>query len=253
MTDQAPEPILETAPPPADTGEPTTPEEWRAKYERATQAHIRERNLWKPVAQSFRDLDDGERNALFALADAVRNGDADAIVDWSLATAENVSGKGVADLIASRQSSQSMGETTSISSAAQRATEQPAAQLDPVDIQKMVADALVADRAQQARQAEQDRIIGEFTTQMRAGGYEPGSPAGRAIIQICRENGGDMGLAIQTFNSDVLAQAQSAARAVAGAAGQTPAPSPNGVPVGSMPVDLSPKERMKMRLSSQNG
>jgi hypothetical protein len=242
MTDtgSAPEPAAPAAPAPAPAA-PAAPDGFVSKevYDREVADRIRERNLYKPYATAFSPLAPEQREAILGMAEMVSNNDTQGIIDWSLTTAENVSGKTHAELIAARQAA----TPTGVASVAAPATEPLTA--DAID--SIVAKRLEADRQEAQRQAGTQEQIRVFTEKMTAAGIPPQSEDGREVIEMCRAYKGDMDKALRVF----AAGKADAAAAAAAAAGQTPAPAPNGAPSAAAPAaGMTPRERMMARLTA---
>ncbi len=208
----------------------------REVYDREVQDRIRERNLYKPIQKVFADMDEGEREAIMDLAQAVKRGDREYIADWSLETAAQVTGKDVAQLIADRQAAKAAGSGIAPTPAAQPAA--PA--LDPAEMERMIEERVNSTIGRQ-------KLVEHISGVLTSAGYDPKSPTGRAIVGIARDGNLTIEQAITAFNTDILAPRQAAVAAAAAAAGQTPAPAPNGAPANSAPQNLSPGERMRMR------
>lgn len=251
MTDLAPEVTPE--PVAAPEVQPQSVEEWKAKYEAEVQGRVKERNIYRPATRLLADLDDNERDALLGLAEMVRNGDAEAIANWSIQTAENVTGKSAAELIAARQAVAGQTPTNIATAVAEQQPE--GASKD--DIARAVQLALdERERRDQERQGEAERharqqeFVNVMSQQLRDAGFEPASAAGQTIIRMCRETQ-DMPAAIEMYRKDVLATVLAGANATAAAAGQVPTPAPNGsAPAMAPAADLTPRQLMLNRLQS---
>lgn len=239
----APTPTATPAAPDAEVPPAVVPYD---KYKTEIDNHVKERNLWKPYQKAFSELDQPERDAILALTDAVKAGDTESIVNWSIATAENVSGKSAAELIAARQAASpnkpiDIGTPTTTTVA-------PTPALAAEDIKRLVAEAVQEDRAATSRETRQREIIAGFTTKLQTAGYEPSTPVGRTIISMCREMDGDMDAAITAFRTDVLAKATQAGVAAAQTAATTPTPSPAGTPSAGQAGNISSRDKVLMRL-----
>lgn len=235
---------------------PVAPEGFVPKdvHDREVADRIRERNLYKPYAQAFAPLDPTEREALLGVAEMVRNGDIEGIVSWSLQTAENVSGKSAAELIAARQQATPTGQASTAPGVPAAAPAAPASEALTADaVQRIIAQTLQQDRTQVQQQAANQQLINEYTQKMTAAGVQPTSEEGREVIEICRGLRGDMDKALRVFALSKADQVAAGAAAAA-AAGQVPAPAPNGAPASAAPaVNLSPRDRVIARLSQQSG
>lgn len=220
---------------------------WHERYQAEVQDRIKERNLYKPYMQAFKHLDETDRQALLGLADAVARQDYQTIVEWSLATAENVAGRPITDVIAERQQQAGLAQGSDITSSPQ--TSPPADQTGYMNPDELIARAAEVARLEAQATFRTQQFVQEYTRTLTDAGFESGSPEAQAVIQLTRAFNGDMGRAIQVFRAEQSLQQQGLVAAAA-AAGQTPAPAPTGAPQTSVPSDLSPRERMMNRLMS---
>lgn len=227
------------APTPAPEGEYIP----KAVYDREVQNHIKERNLWKPVARTFQSLADEQREAILGLADAVARGDMDSVVEWSIGTVENITGKSAAEAIAARQAQAGVGQAVGKGNS----DAPPAPSLD--EIRELA-------RQEALQQYQRQAVIAEINGDLRSGGYEPDTPEAYAVIRFARDNNLRIPDAIKAFEERLASRfaGQSAAQvAAAQVAAGTPAPAPAGQPVGAVPSTLSPRERAIARLTGQAG
>lgn len=223
--------------------------DWQAKYQAEVGYRQQERNLYRPAMQMLKDLSEDERAAVIGLTEAIRAGDYDTVVNWSLATAENVSGRPVTELVAARQQGNGMAATADIGGNPQAAQPAPAAPQMP-DVQALIAAAQEAARYEAQTTVRTQQFISEYTRQMNDAGFNPATPEGQEIIRLAKAYDGDMGRAINVFRAEQALQSQAVATA-AGVAGQVPAPAPQGAPMSATPASqLSPREKMMNRLSA---
>ena len=240
---------IDTAPvdPPAVAG---GDEDWRVKYEREVEHRKRERNLFAPVARIIEGLHEDDRSTLTELADAIRRQDRDYLVEFGIATAENVSGKSAAELIAARQGQQGMGTPGDIT---QRAAETQAANpgMTEEQVARAVREALAAEREEQSAEQRKTEYLAHVTNTLTSAGIQPGTDDAVEVIQIARGLGGDVERAIRVWNAD--RQYRTVGLAAAGAqAASLPAPAPSGAPVGAAPApNMSPRERVVARLNAK--
>jgi hypothetical protein len=221
----------------------------KSVYDAEVQRHIKERNLFKPAQQRLSALADEQREAILGLADAAARGDMEAIMDWSIGTLENISGKSAAEAIAARQAKAGVGEAVGRGNEPALATP-PTPQLTDDRVRELAVQAA-------SREFEKQQTIREVNSSLVAGGYEPGTPEAYAIILIGRDNNIPIKDAVAQYEAltDARVQARLARIAegqqqAAVVAGQTPAPAPSGQPVGAVPSNLTPKERAIARLQS---
>lgn len=242
MTDIAPD---------AAPTEPTVAEaiDYESKYRQEVEHRERERRLYRPVAKVIEGLADADRDAIVTLADAVRAGDTDAVVNWALQSAEAVSGKSVADLIADRQ--KASAAPVDIGGKA----DTPAA-VAPEQIADIVKAALDEREAAREQRERVQGLINTMSAEMRDAGFEPATDEGKEIIRMARALAArdgrepDIKLAIKVYQTAKQAELAGLANA-AEAAGAIPPPAPAGAPAGSAPANLTPRERVMARLGSK--
>lgn len=216
---------------------PAAEQDYKALWEQEKSERIKERNLYRPVQRILSDLDTESVSAISALAEMVRRGDTEGITEWSLATAQNVSGKDLAAIIAARQNGQ---QPTTIG---QPAAEPPApASFDPAQIEEMVQKAA----AEQVRVAA---LAAQIKSELDSSGYAQGDPATQVIIQYARQNNVPINEAIEWFETDAAAKVAQRNQRLAQVAATTPPPAPDGAPAGTAPApDMSPKDKAILRL-----
>ena len=246
MTDIAPDAAPTTEPAPAPEPATVPYDEFKRQVANAE----RERNLYRPVARIIEGLADTDREAIVALADAVRSGDSEAVVNWALQSAEAVSGKSVADLIAERQ--KASAAPVDIGGKA----DAPAVGVAPEQIADIVKQALAEAKAAETQQANVQALINQMSSEMRAANIEPSSDEGKEVIAMARAlaardgRAPDIKLAIKVHQTAKQAELAALANA-AEVAGSTPPPAPAGAPAGSAPANLTPRERVMARLGSK--
>ena len=220
-------------------------QDYKALYEQEKDHRNRERNLYRPVQNMLRDLDEGSIQAIQQLADAARNGDADAIVDWSVATIQTVTNSSdVAAVIAARQNGATPQSLGAPAPAAEPAAVAP--QMSPDELRQMVQQEAAAQIRVQA-------LVAQIETELSSSGYSSSDPAGQTIIRYAQQNNVPVSEAIQWFDTDVQTRAMQRAQGLAAAAAQTPAPAPAGAPVGSAPNEnLTPAQMAMKRLEGYN-
>lgn len=223
--------------------------DWQAKYQSEVGYRQQERNLYRPAMQMLKDLSEDERAAVIGLTEAIRAGDYETVVNWSLATAENVSGRPVTELVAARQQGSGMAATADIGSSPQPAPAAAPQQQMP-DVQALIAAAQEAARYEAQSTVRTQQFISDYTRQMNDAGFNPATAEGQEIIRLAKAYDGDMGRAINVFRAEQSLQSQAAA-AAAGVAGQIPAPAPSGAPMSATPASqLSPREKMMNRITA---
>ena len=207
------------------------------------QERIRERNLYRPVQQMLRDLDDGTVQAIQSLADLARNGDTSGIVDWSIATAQNLSGGDLASVIAARQTGNAPQQQPQQELA--QTIQQQAPAIDPDMMRAMI-------QQEAAQQFRVQTLVQQITSELNNAGYDPSDPSGQTIIRYAQVNNVPIKDATTWFEQDVQAKVVARASAAAGAAAQTPQLAPSGSAPGSAPSGMTPAEAARARLEGYN-
>jgi hypothetical protein len=233
-----------------DAIESTTPADSGAKdfeslYKQEVQERIRERNLYRPVQQMLRDLDDGTVQAIQSLADLARNGDTSGIVDWSIATAQNLSGGDLASAIAARQAGGAPQSSQYQQQELAQTIQQQAPSIDPDMMRAMI-------QQEAAQQFRVQTLVQQITSELNSSGYEPSDPSGQTIIRYAQVNNVPIKDATAWFEQDVQAKVIARASAAAGAAAQTPQLAPSGSAPGSAPSGMTPAEAARARLEGYN-
>jgi len=233
QTDQTVADAIDQGAPPA--GE----QDYRALWEQEKSERIKERNLYRPVQRILSDLDTESVSAISALADMVRRGDTEGITEWSLATAQNVTGKDLAAIIAARQNGQA---PSTIGQPAAEPTAPAQQQFDPAQIKQMVQEAA----AEQVRVAS---LAAQIKSELDSSGYAQGDPATQVIIQYARQNNVPINEAIEWFEADATAKVAQRNQRLAQVAAATPAPAPDGAPAATAPApDMTPRDKAMARL-----
>lgn len=214
--------------------------DYETLYKQEVQERIRERNLYRPVQQILRDLDENTVQAIQNLADLARNGDTSGIVDWSLATAQNLSGGDLASVIAARQTGNAAPQQQPQQELAQTIQQQAPA-IDPEMMRAMI-------QQEAAQQFRVQTLVQQITSELAQAGYDPADPSGQTIIRYAQINNVPIKDATQWFESDVQQRVISRASAAAGVAAQTPQLAPTGSAPGSAPSNMTPAEAAKARL-----
>lgn len=221
-------PVTTTAaPPPNVTAAPAapapqTPADYQALYEAEQRKNadlVQQRNFLKPAERLLAGLDQNARDALMELGELVRAGDPQAIAEWNLQVAQQVTGKDMATMIAERQAAEQAANVGVVT---------PVPGLSAAEVAKMVTDALAQDRASQQGQA---RVAAE----MERAGYRHDSAIGETIIRHAVQNNIDLPDAIDWYENEVASTAMERARAAAAAGATVPQGAPQGSPLGTAP------------------
>jgi hypothetical protein len=221
---------------------PTTPADYEALYRNEVQERQKERNLFKPAQRMLNDLDESARAAVLQLAELAKAGDPDAIVEWALYQAEQVSGKDVASIVAARQAATDKANPDAV-------VDKPTPGLSREEVEEITRNITQTE----ARRAEGVRVI---NAQLEAAGYTPNSAPAKTIISYCVDNDLDLPDGIKWFNSDVeLSALERAQRAAAAGADATGTPAPQGNQAGTLDDGMKegegPEEYSRRRAMSR--
>lgn len=212
------------APAPAAAPAPVVdgaPKDYQALYQQEVEERKRERERYRPVAQTIGRLAPEQQQAILALADAAAEGDTDAIVEWTRNTHRNLTGAEIAAQVAASTTAPAAPADTGAVSA-------PQAGMTPDQIAEMVARETSKAMAREA-------AVAQIKNELQAGGYTPGTPAAQTIIAYARETGAPIPDAIAWYNADVQATYARLAAGGQQVAGQIPQPAPDGQPAGALP------------------
>lgn len=252
--------------------------DFRALWEREKNERIRERNLYRPAQRIMDGLEQDQIESLQGLAEMARAGDASGIVEWALATAQNLSGQDLAALAAARnaqyqqqqyapQPGQYPGQQFPPQPGQfQQPGQFPQQQVpgQPPQFQRVpggfgLAEPQAKDQAEVVREMVQAELRTaemrqQIVSELQAAGYTPNDPLGQAVIRHAMMNGVTVTEAAKWLNSQLAARQQQAQGALAAAGAETPQPAPVGAPAANAPATLSPKESAMARLQSlRNG
>lgn len=197
----------------------STPADFEAMYRKEVEGRIAERNLYKPAQQMLNGLTDGAKAEVLKLAQMAQAGDTQAIVDWALMTAQDVSQKDLASLIAERQTQENDDQKPQPGMTAQEVAEM---------VRNETARTL---QEHSVRQQGEARVRQELS----ALGYDLDSAAGMTIINRAVALGCDVGEATKWFEGDVEKTFAERARNAAAAAATVPGTAPNGTPAATVP------------------
>jgi|GEM_PF-1700746 len=233
-------PAPDPAAAPAAPAAPEAPKDYQSLYQQEVQERIKERERYKPFAQTYGALDQASQQAILALAQAAAEGDTDAIAAWSASTYRNLTGAEIAAQVAAAQTAPAGAPAPSpIAPAADDKPQGPAG-MTPEQVEQMV---------QQITRRE--AIVQQISSELAAAGHTPTSPAGRTIIAYAQQTQLPIADAVAWYNADITAQY---ARMVAGGqqvAAATPPPAPAGAPATAAP-NATPAQRALARLQGGN-
>ena len=225
-------PIPDPPAAPAAPGAPEAPKDYQALYQQEVQERIREREKYKPFAQTLGRLDPQQAQAMLALAEAAANGDTDAIAEWSASTYRNLTGAEIAAQVAAAQTAPAAGQPA--------APAAPDAPLTAEQIAAQVTDILRRENAQA-------QLVAQIESELTQAGHVVGSPAARTIIAYAQQTRLPVKDAIAWYNNDLQAQWARVAAAGAAVAGGVPPVAPAGAPAGPI-AGASPRDRALSRL-----
>ena len=229
------DPNATPAPEPAPQlpGAPDAPKDYQALYQQEVQERIKERERYKPFAQTIGRLDPQQQAAMLALADAAANGDTDAIAEWSASTYRNLTGSEIAAQVA----------------AAQTGTPAPALGQQPPAAEPPAQAGLTAEQVAQIVQRENARnaMVQRIESELAQAGHTVESPSGRTIISYAQQQRVTIADAVAWFNADLTAQYARVVGAGQQVAGAVPPPAPGGAPAGPI-SGASPRDRALSRL-----
>lgn len=232
-------PAAPSTPTPA-TAAPGTPADFEAAYRAEVAAHIASREKYKNAERLLADLSPEARAELLHLGELARAGDPAAIQQWALETADSLAeltGSDVAAMVAARQKGA-----------------EGAPVVDPTKIEPGMTAAEIAELVRQTSAqviAERDAAAAgqaKVVAELEGLGYKLGSAAGKTIITHAVDNDTDLATAVAWYENDTATSKLEKDRAAAAAAATVPGAAPQGVPVGTLPDDATPREKAEWRL-----
>jgi hypothetical protein len=240
MTDFNPEGVVDTAPVEGLEAS-STDVNWEDKYRSEVADRVKERERYKPIAQTFAKMHPDDARAVQEFANAFASGDTDTAVRWMVDNAKTLAGERF-DTFISPQAQVAIGQ--------QAIEDGQSAGLTPGQVEQLVEQRMQAF-AQQQVQTQYERQIEETLAQH---GLQPDTPlATAAIVAASRRPDLDLSVAIREMEDQVLAQAQQIASQRSAAGSQMGTPIVNGQASTNLAgQNLSPRDRAMARLE-QNG
>ena len=240
MTDFNPEGVVDTAPVEGSEAS-STDVNWEDKYRSEVADRVKERERYKPIAQTFAKMHPDDARAVQEFANAFASGDTDTAVRWMVDNAKTLAGERF-DTFISPQAQVAIGQ--------QAIEDGQSAGLTPGQVEQLVEQRMQAF-AQQQVQTQYERQIEETLAQH---GLQPDTPlATAAIVAASRRSDLDLSVAIREMEDQVLAQAQQIAAQRSAAGSQMGTPIVNGQASTNLAgQNLSPRDRAMARLE-QNG
>ena len=240
MTDFNPEIAGDTAPA-EDIDTSAGDINWETKYRSEVADRVKERERYKPIAQTFAKMHPDDARAVQEFANAFAAGDTDTAVRWMVDNAKTLAGERF-DTFISPQAQAVIGQ--------QAVQEGQQAGLTPQQVEN-----LVEQRMNQYAQAQvQTQYEYQIEETLAEHGLEPDTPlATAAIVAASRRPDLDLSMAIQEMEEQVMAQAQEIAWKRSQAGSQMGTPIVNGqASTNFAGQNMSPRERALARLQ-QNG
>lgn len=241
MTDYSPTDDASTAPPAETIDTPVSDINWETKYRSEVADRVKERERYKPLAQTFAKMHPDDARAVQEFATAFASGDTDTAVRWMVDNAKTLAGERF-DTFISPQTQAVIGQ--------QAVQDGHTAGLTPQQVEHLVEQRMQA-YAQQQVQTQHEHEIEETLAQH---GLQPDTPlATAAIVAASRRPDLNLSLAIKEMEDQVLSQAQQIATKRAEAGSQMGTPIVNGqASTNFAGQNMSPRERAMARLE-QNG
>lgn len=240
MTDFNPEGVVDTAPVEGSEAS-STDVNWEDKYRSEVADRVKERERYKPIAQTFAKMHPDDARAVQEFANAFASGDTDTAVRWMVDNAKTLAGERF-DTFISPQAQAAIGQ--------QAVQEGYQAGLTPGQVEQLVEQRMQAF-AQQQVQTQYEYQIEETLAQH---GLQPDTPlATAAIVAASRRPDLDLSLAIREMEDQVLAQATQIASKRSEAGSQMGTPIVNGQASTNLAgQNMTPRDRAMARLE-QNG
>lgn len=241
MTDFAPEAAVDAVEAEGAGESPASTVDWEQRYRAEVQDRIKERERYKPIAQTFNNMHPDDAKAIQDFLSAYSSGDMETATRWMVDNARTLAGDRFNDYIS--PAAQQNIATQAVSDGQQ-------AGLSPDQVEQLIEQRMQAYQQQQVQQQYERQIEETLVTH----GYDPNTPlATAAIVAASKRSDLDLSAAIRELEDQVLTQAQTIAARRAGAASQMGTPIVNGVPsVNPNGQNMTPRERAMARLE-QNG
>jgi hypothetical protein len=235
MTDFNPEGVVDSAP--LEGSEPANNVNWEDKYRLEVADRVKERERYKPIAQTFAKMHPDDARAVQEFANAFASGDTDTAVRWMVDNAKTLAGERF-DTFISPQAQAAIGQ--------QAVQDGQSAGLTPGQVEQLVEQRM-NQFAQAQVQTQYERQIEETLAQH---GLQPDTPlATAAIVAASRRSDLDLSLAIREMEDQVLAQATQIATKRSEAGSQMGTPIVNGQASTNLAgQNMSPRERAMARL-----
>jgi hypothetical protein len=221
--------------------EPESTVNWEDKYRSEVADRVKERERYKPIAQTFAKMHPDDARAVQEFANAFASGDTDTAVRWMVDNARTLAGERF-DTFISPQAQAAIGQ--------QAVQEGYQAGLTPDQVEQLVEQRM-NQYAQAQVQTQYERQIEETLAEH---GLQPDTPlATAAIVAASRRPDLDLSMAIWEMEEQVLSQAQQIAAKRSEAGSQMGTPIINGqASTNFAGQNMTPRDRAMARLE-QNG
>jgi len=236
MTDFNPEGVVDSAP--LEGSEASSADvNWEDKYRSEVADRVKERERYKPIAQTFAKMHPDDARAVQEFANAFASGDTDTAVRWMVDNAKTLAGERF-DTFISPQAQAAIGQ--------QAVQDGQSAGLTSGQVEQLVEQRM-QQFAQAQVQTQYERQIEETLAQH---GLQPDTPlATAAIVAASRRSDLDLSLAIREMEDQVLAQATQIASKRSEAGSQMGTPIVNGQASTNLAgQNMSPRDRAMARL-----
>lgn len=242
MSDFTPETVVDTT---ASEGVAETPAtsdvNWEERYRTEVQDRIKERERYKPFAQTFGKMHPDDAHAVQEFATAFASGDTDTAVRWMIDNARTLAGDRFDTMLTPQQQQNVVNQAVS---------DGQNANLNANQVEQLIN--------QRFAEVQQMQVQHQYETQIEETlaqhGLSPDTPlATAAIVAASKRPDLDLYAAIREMEEQVMSQAQAIAARRAEAGNSMGTPIINGAGVSNTNSQpMTPRERAMARLE-QNG
>lgn len=142
----------------------SAPDEWKGKASKIQSELKNLRGKYAPLRDRFEGVHEGDRDAVFTLVDMIKSGDKDGAVQWALQAAKGLAGEKFPELIKDLTPAEQ-------EELAEEVAEAKAEGASPADIQKMIKEAIDADRNEQKATADANERQSKINNDFQSLGY----------------------------------------------------------------------------------
>jgi hypothetical protein len=241
------------APPPDAGGAPAAPDAGQGGAPAAPAGYVPQsiadqlrqeaegyRKKWSPIADRFKDVDDGTLDALGGLVQALRE-DPQQAVEWMLTNGKALAGESWQQRIAREFGGQEEKPKLDLS--------------DPEVFNRSVQEQVRAALEQHTQSQTATQQAQQIRSELKSAGVEDGTLEWREVIHHMRENGVGVEEAVTAVRTGIDEHAQRYARLKAEQARKagTPPPSASAGQPGGTPAGGTAAEKMAARLAATRG